>query len=84
MKYAVVWSPDAENDLAAIWVDATDRAAVTAAGDELDVILREDAHLKGESRHGRVRILFLAPLAIEFEVRRDDRIARVVFVWRTE
>jgi hypothetical protein len=80
MKYAVVWSPDAENDLAAIWVDA----AVTAAGDELDVILREDAHLKGESRHGRVRILFLAPLAIEFEVRRDDRIARVVFVWRTE
>ncbi len=83
MKYTVVWSLDAENDLAAIWMEAEYRAEVTAAGDAIDVILREDAHLKGESRHGRVRVLLVAPLGIEFEVLRDDCIARVVYVWRS-
>jgi hypothetical protein len=55
---------------------------VAAAGDEIDAILREDAHLRGESRQGRVRILFIAPLAIDFEVVQDDRVARVLTVWR--
>ncbi len=82
MRYSVLWTPDAENDLASIWVVADNRADVTAAGDEIDAILREDAHLKGESRHGRLRILFVAPLAIDFEVMQDDCIARVLTVWR--
>jgi plasmid stabilization system protein ParE len=82
MRYTVLWSPDAEGDLASIWLAATDRADVTAAGDRIDVLLREDAHLQGESRHGRLRILFVLPLAVDFEVLEDDRIARVLTVWR--
>ena len=83
MRYTVLWSPDAENDLAAIWLDANDRNAVTAAGDQIDAFLHQDAHLQGESRHGRLRILFIPPLAIDFEVIHDDRIARVLTLWRS-
>ena len=84
MRYTVLWSPDAENDLAAIWLDASDRSAVTAAGNQIDALLRQDAHLQGESRYGRLRILFIPPLAIDFEVIHDDRIARVLTVWRSQ
>ena len=84
MRYTVLWSPDAENDLAAIWLDANDRIAVTAAGNQIDAFLHQDAHLQGESRHGRLRILFTPPLAIDFEVIHDDRIARVLTVWRSQ
>ncbi len=84
MRYTVLWSPDAENDLAAIWLDANDRTAVTAAGNQIDALLHQDAHLQGESRHGRLRILFIPPLAIDFEVIHDDRIARVLTVWRSQ
>ena len=55
MRYTVLWSPDAENDLAAIWLAANDRTAVTAAGNQIDAFLHQDAHLQGESRHGRLR-----------------------------
>ena len=82
MRYTVLWSPDAENDLAAIWLAANDRTAVTAAGNQIDTFLHQDAHLQGESRHGRLRILFIPPSAVDFEAIRDDRIARVLTVWR--
>ena len=82
MRYTVLWSPDAENDLAAIWQAANDRSSVTAAGNQIDALLRQDTHLQGESRYGRLRILFIPPLAIDFEVIHDDRIARVLTVWR--
>ena len=84
MTYTVLWSPDAENDLAAIWLAAKDRADITDASDQIDALLRQDAHLQGEARHGRLRILFIPPLAIDFEVIQDDRIARVLTVWRPE
>jgi plasmid stabilization system protein ParE len=82
MKFTVIWSPDAENDLAEIWLAANDRPDVTAAGDRIDALLQEDAHLHGESRRDRCRILFVSPLAIDFEVIAEDRVARVLTVWR--
>ena len=30
MKYTVIWKPTAEAELARLWLNATDRAAVTA------------------------------------------------------
>jgi hypothetical protein len=82
MRYTVAWSPDAERDLAEIWLAAGDRAEVTAAGDKIDAALRADAHLQGESRHVAIRILFMPLLAIDFEVSVEDRIARLLTVWR--
>ena len=84
MKYTVLWAPTAERFLAEIWLDATDRAAVTQAAYALDQRLRNDAHLQGESREGHVRILFESPLAVHVEVIPDDCRALVLTVWTTQ
>jgi hypothetical protein len=36
MTYTVVWLPDAEDELAALWLDAHNRDAVTRVSDVLD------------------------------------------------
>jgi len=84
MRYTVLWVPSAQQDLAAIWIDAADRSAVASAADTIDTVLREDPYRQGESREGATRILFAPPLAIDFEVLEEDRIVRVLTVWMSE
>lgn len=36
MKYTVTWKPRVKEELARIWMEATDRTAVTAAADAID------------------------------------------------
>jgi hypothetical protein len=81
MKYTVVWSREAEDDLAELWLEADIRAEFAAA-QEIDKELNEDAHLQGERRYERFRVLFSDPVAVDFEVKVDDRIARVLAIWR--
>ncbi len=81
MKYTVVWIPSAEQDLAELWLIATDRAAVTQAANEIDRLLRHDPEQQGESRSDGVRVLLVAPLGVQFEVLSDDRLVRVLHVW---
>jgi hypothetical protein len=50
MKWTVLWKPDAESDLAELWVNATDKAAITAAANRVDILLRRDPLNTGESR----------------------------------
>jgi hypothetical protein len=47
IRYTVLWSQDAEQELARIWCDYPDRRSVTNAADKIDAALREDAHQKG-------------------------------------
>jgi plasmid stabilization system protein ParE len=82
MTWTVVWKPDAEQHLAAIWSAASDRGAVTRAADEIDFRLRLDPENKGESRPKDRRILFVYPLAIIFRVLPADRLVRVLAVWK--
>jgi len=63
MTYTVTWTPDAEQELAAIWLQAANRAAVTRAAHEIDQRLGRDPLSEGESRSGIRRILFVWPLA---------------------
>jgi hypothetical protein len=84
MKYTVVWKPDAEQELARLWNEATDRADVTAAADEIDVLLRYDPETKGEARFEDVRILLVPPLAVYFKVSPDDCLVEVAAVWRPQ
>jgi plasmid stabilization system protein ParE len=81
MIYTVLWSPDAENDLAAIWLHADERSVITAVGNEIDRLLRRDAHLQGESRGADLRVVVVPPLTVDFEVNEGDRTARVLTVW---
>jgi hypothetical protein len=81
MRYTVVWQPSAVNDLAAIWLAARNRAAVTAAADEFDRVLRHSPENLGDIRFDTVRTFVIHPLGIDFEVIEADRIVNVLFVW---
>jgi len=81
MRYTVLWAPTAERDLAAIWMEAADRTAVASAADTIDALLREDAHLRGESRADNLRVLFAPPLGVDLEVLPDDHTVYVLAVW---
>jgi hypothetical protein len=68
----------AEAELAAVWLAAADRMAVTSAAAWLDDHLARLPLQIGESRASSVyRLAFHSPLGIEFEVIEDDK--RVVF-----
>ena len=80
MSYTVLWAPAAEAELASIWLAAKDRRPITTASRIADESLGEDPHSQGESREGTSRIMFVRPLALQFEVRPADRIVHVLAV----
>jgi len=82
MKYTVLWVRRAESKLAQIWNEAADRTAVTHAANSVDKVLGNDPENCGESRPDGQRIHIVSPLAVTFRVEIDDRIVRVVDVWR--
>jgi hypothetical protein len=69
MSYNVRWRPAAERQLARIWTDATDKAAVTRAADAFDAAIGRDAMQVGESRPGGRRIAFGLPLGFLYQGR---------------
>ena len=81
MTFTVVWKPAATAELAKIWLNAEDRAAVTTAAHQIDTALRIDPSIKGESRSGDRRIMFVAPLGVDFEIHEPDRRVDVLRVW---
>jgi hypothetical protein len=82
VNYTVTWTQEAEDGLAAAWLAAADRPAVTAASHRLDTALKQDARNLGESRISSiVRIAIGLPLGIEFEIIEDDKKVRVLRVW---
>lgn len=70
----MTWTPDAEQDLAAVWLAVPDRDAVTAAAHAIDQRLETQPLAFGESRESGVsRFGVVRPLAVWFEVIADDR-----------
>lgn len=82
MTYTVTWIKSALDELAELWNDALDRPDVTEASNQIDSILRSNPYAYSESREQDLRIMFVPPLAILFEVREADRIVTVRAVWR--
>jgi hypothetical protein len=82
MRYTVVWWPVAEAQLARLWVQATDRQAVTDASNRIDRVLRDDPDKKGTPQ-GRFRVLTVHPLMVLFHVDPGDCMVRVISVKRT-
>jgi plasmid stabilization system protein ParE len=68
VNYSVTWLPDAESELAAIWMASTDRNGVTKASAEIDRLLAENGPNGGESRPSNTRVTFVRPLAVLFRV----------------
>ena len=76
-RYTVVWHRDAREDLARLWIDATDRNALTAAAHQIDIALREDADRKGTELSEGLRQLIAGPIRVLFVVREADRLVDV-------
>jgi hypothetical protein len=53
MNWTVEWTNSTQQDLAALWVSAPDRAAVTAAANAIDAALERDT--LGQGNPGAVR-----------------------------
>lgn len=81
MRFTVVCTASADGELAAIWIAAEDRTAVSAAAREIEKALMESPLDHGESREGNLRILFLSPLGVRYIVHADDRRVIVVQFW---
>jgi len=84
MNFQVLWVSEAENELAAIWVAAPDRNAITSAAHVIDSVLRTNPEDAGESRDEERRILLESPLGVAFAVYPQDRTVHVLSVWRFE
>jgi hypothetical protein len=82
VNYAVTWTPNAEQELAAVWLAAADRNAVTVASHRLDQDLADDPFGIGLPRSSSVnRTAVEPPLGIDYEVIEDDKKVRVLRVW---
>lgn len=92
LRYLPIWrsdreihgglGPQAETELASIWLDSKNRNRVKSSADELERQLQTKPDGAGESREKGLRVAFLAPLGIKFLVRHDDRIVQVLDVWQ--
>jgi hypothetical protein len=82
MTYTVVWINSALDELAELWNTAEDRQDVTNAANRIDASLRSHPYLHSESQEQDLRIQFVPPLAVLFEVSDADRKVVVRAVWR--
>jgi hypothetical protein len=83
VKWTVVWLPEAQRDLADLWLAATDRQTVRDAADWIDKALARDPDRTGIiAADGR--FLERVPLAVAFEILPDDCLVRVLQVVRTD
>ena len=82
MIFSVVWKGSAEESLAKVWLESSDRAKITKAARKIDQALKHDADEQGESRFSNIRILIVPPLGVYFSATAQDRLARVLHVWK--
>ncbi len=79
--FDVKWKRTALDRLTEIWLASSDRSEITAAVAEIDGILASDPESAGESRDDSVRILFVAPLGVFFEVQVSKNSVYVLRTW---
>lgn len=83
MTYVVYWTNEADDQLADLWLKASDRADVTAASHRIEAALSRDPFGVGESREADDRIAFDPPLVVYYQVKRADNVVWVISVGRT-
>jgi len=84
MKYSIVWQSRAEQDLAALWLSASDRSEINSACNRIEQLLQNRPATVGEWLYGTTRVLIVVPLAVAFDVIEDDKVVRVLTIWREE
>jgi hypothetical protein len=76
MKFTVVTTALADDQLARLWLQAADRQRITEAYDRIESLLKHDAHLAGALHPGGWRVIYEPPIVASFRVREDDRLVK--------
>ncbi len=80
MRFTVVWSSFADEQLADAWLDSVDqRDQIAGASHQIDRLLCVDPQGKGQA-YDDDRTLEVPPLTVVFSVEEDDRIVRILVV----
>jgi hypothetical protein len=79
-RYTVTWLNQALEQLAEIWLRATNRQSITAAADAVDIELAVDPDTKGEAVAPKIRMLVVLPLDVLFSLSEPDRLVEVINV----
>ncbi len=74
-------SAAADGELAAIWIAADDRKAVSGAAYAIEQALGDDPLGCGESREENQRIMFVAPLGVRYVVLQESRSVMIGQFW---
>ena len=82
MTYRVLWAPHAEARLEDLLREATQRHEIATAAREIDQRLIAAPLEFGESRYDTVRVGFVRPLGVLYDVLADVRSVVVYDVWR--
>jgi hypothetical protein len=81
-RYTVVSVPEAEDQLASIWIADKDRDQVSAAADAADRLLGENPLQDSVYLSEQLRRRDFPPLRFYFEVREEDRVVVISNVAR--
>jgi hypothetical protein len=77
MRWTVTTPPEAENELTNIWLNASDRRAVTRASATIDRGLARDPLSQGTDE-GDHRSWTVAPLTVTYKVSPDDCLVQIL------
>jgi hypothetical protein len=84
MQHRVLWAPYAEDMLERLLQAASEPPLLAMAARQIDQCLMTDPRSFGESRYDMIRIGFMYPLGVQFEVMDDVRTVIVHDVWRID
>ena len=80
MRYTVVWSVAAEDQLAEIWLASAHRGAVTAASHAVETQLANQPDSSGTPLHEGLYSIEISPLRVIYAVEDADRLVKILRV----
>ena len=84
MKHFVFWAPEADEMLQSLIRGDDADGRVVRAVREIDFWLARGPLNFGESRYDTVRVGFVTPIAVQFDVLADPPTVIVLDIWRIE
>jgi hypothetical protein len=81
--FGLEWEPDAEEELARIWMFADDPQAVTDASAQVDRLLTSNPLAAGEALSEGLFKLIVSPLTVFYSVESAQRTVKASWVWYT-
>ncbi len=81
-SFTVISSDDAEAQLAALWMVAADRSAITTAQHQIDQALAADPHRAGRALSEGLWRIDVPPLKAFYEIDEIKRLVRITGIGR--